>query len=112
MSQSFLAASVEQADAEHSYRIFVDGRRAGLTAFHDHGDQRVFYHTEIDDAYADQGLAAVLVGRALADVRASGKRFVAICPYVALFVKRHPEFAEFADPATPEILRWLQTQAS
>ncbi|MEV5006045.1 GNAT family N-acetyltransferase [Streptomyces sp. NPDC055692] len=110
MSQPSAAATVQRADAKHRYEILVDGKRAGLTAYRDRGEQRVFYHTEIDDAFAGQGLAPQLVQEALTDVRESGKRIVPVCPYVAKFLKRHEEFADITDPVTPDVLQWLDTQ--
>ncbi|MET8786226.1 GNAT family N-acetyltransferase [Streptomyces sp. NPDC049097] len=110
MSQPSVEPTVERVDAKHRYEILVDGERAGLTAYRDHGDQRVFYHTEVDDAFAGQGLASRLVQEALTDVRASGKRAVPVCPYVAKFLGRHEEFADIADPVTPDVLEWLDTQ--
>jgi predicted GNAT family acetyltransferase len=101
---------VERTDADHRYEILVDGRRAGLTAYRDLGRQRVFFHTEVDEAFAGQGLAPQLVQQALVDVRASGLRIVPVCPYVAKFLKRHDEFADITDPVTPDILRWLKAQ--
>ncbi|GGW54405.1 hypothetical protein FHS32_005044 [Streptomyces albaduncus] len=44
---------------------------------------------------------------ALNDVRASGKRVVPVCPYVRKYLATHDEFADIADPVTPEVLRWL-----
>jgi predicted GNAT family acetyltransferase len=110
MNPSSPASIVERVDADHRYEILVDGRRAGLTAYRDRGAQRVFFHTEIDDAFAGQGLAAQLVQQALADVRESGKRIVPVCPYVAKFLKRHDEFADITDPVTPDVLRWLEAE--
>ncbi|MGW2556789.1 GNAT family N-acetyltransferase [Streptomyces sp. NPDC001635] len=110
MSQPSAEPTVERVDAKHRYEILVDGECAGLTAYRDHGDQRVFYHTEVDDAFAGQGLASRLVQEALTDVRASGKRAVPVCPYVAKFLGRHEEFADIADPVTPDVLEWLDTQ--
>ncbi|MEV8528405.1 GNAT family N-acetyltransferase [Streptomyces sp. NPDC052000] len=110
MSQSSAAPTVERADARHRYEIFVDGERAGLTAYRDHDDQRVFYHTEIDDTHAGQGLAAQLVRQALTDVRDLGKRIVPVCPYVANYLKKHEEFADITDPVTPDIQRWLKAE--
>lgn len=110
MSQPPTHRIVQRADAEHRYEIVVDGRRAGLTAYRDRGGQRVFFHTEIDDAFAGQGLATELVQGALADVRESGKRIVPVCTYVARFLERHDEFADIADPVTPDVLRWLKEQ--
>ncbi|MFG2881115.1 GNAT family N-acetyltransferase [Streptomyces sp. NPDC048297] len=108
MSQPSVAPTVEHVEAENHYAILVDGERAGLTAYRDRGDQRVFYHTEVDDAFAGQGLASVLVQEALTDVRAAGKRIVPVCPYVAKFLKKHDEFADITDAATPDVLQWLR----
>ncbi|GAA3687219.1 GNAT family N-acetyltransferase [Streptomyces iranensis] len=96
--------------ARHRYGILVDGERAGLTAYRDRGEQRVFHHTEVGDAFAGQGLAALLVERALTDVRDSGKRMVPVCSYVAKFVEKHGEFADITDPVTPDVLRWLEAE--
>ncbi|MFJ8229020.1 GNAT family N-acetyltransferase [Streptomyces sp. NPDC094448] len=104
------APVVRRVDARHRYEILVDEDRAGLTAYRDRGDQRVFFHTEIDDAYAGRGLAGILVEQALTDVRASGMRIVPVCPYVAKFLTKHREFADITDPATPEIRTWLQSR--
>lgn len=109
MTETATAPIVQRVDEHQRYEILVDGARAGLTDYRDRGDQRVFHHTEVDDAYAGQGLAAILVERALQDVRESGLRIVPVCPYVAKFLKRHTEFADITDPVTPQILQWLDT---
>ncbi|MFJ8748951.1 GNAT family N-acetyltransferase [Streptomyces sp. NPDC102441] len=100
---------VRHVDTRHRYEILVGGAGAGFTAYRDRDGQRVFFHTEIDDAYAGRGLASVLVREALGHVRDSGKRIVPVCPYVAKFLKRHEEFADLTDPVTPEITQWLET---
>ncbi|MFF2327185.1 MULTISPECIES: GNAT family N-acetyltransferase [unclassified Streptomyces] len=112
MTQPAPAPTVRRVDPKHRYEILVDGRTAGLTAYRDRDEQRVFYHTEIDDAFAGQGLASTLVQQALNDVRASGKRIVPVCPYVAKFLKKHEEFADITDLVTPEVLQWLDTARS
>ncbi|MER7778888.1 GNAT family N-acetyltransferase [Streptomyces sp. NPDC096191] len=109
MSESS-TTTVERADDDSRYEILVDGRRAGLTAYRDLGEQRVFFHTEIDEAFAGQGLGTQLVRQALVDVRASGMRIVPVCPYVAKFLKRHDGFADITDPVTPDVLRWLKSR--
>ncbi|MEU9543506.1 MULTISPECIES: GNAT family N-acetyltransferase [Streptomyces] len=109
MTQHEAAPTVRRVDAKHRYEILVVGETAGLTAYRDRDDQRVFYHTEIGDAFAGQGLASLLVQQALTDTRAAGKRIVPVCPYVAKFLKKHDEFADLADPVTPEVLLWLET---
>ena len=109
MTQPAAAPTVQRVDAKHQYEVLVDDKTAGLTAYRDRDDQRVFYHTEIGDVFAGQGLASLLVQQALTDVRASRKRIVPVCPYVAKFLKKHDEFADITDPVTPEVLQWLKT---
>ncbi|MEU7646526.1 GNAT family N-acetyltransferase [Streptomyces huasconensis] len=109
---SSLTPAVRRVDARHRYEILVGGTSAGFTAYRDRGDRRVFHHTEIGDDFAGQGLASVLVREALSDVRASGKRIVPVCPYVAKFLTKHAEFDDITDPVTPEVLTWLEGELS
>ncbi|MEU1284085.1 GNAT family N-acetyltransferase [Kitasatospora sp. NPDC005856] len=104
--------AVERADGRNRYEISVGGELAGFTEYRDHEEQRVFYHTEIDEAFAGRGLASRLVQEALTDVRAAGKRIVPICPYVARFLLKHEEFADITDPVTAEVRGWLRTRLS
>jgi uncharacterized protein len=100
-------ATVSATDGK--YTIAVEGQTVGLAAVADRDNQRVFYHTEVDERFSGRGLANILVGEALRATRADGKRVVAVCPMVAAFVKKHPEFNDITDPVTPEISRWAQT---
>lgn len=86
------------------FEIAVDGTRAGLTQFVDSDGQRIFFHTEVSDEYAGQGLAVELVTQALDATRASGLRVVPVCPYVKRFVEKHQEYADLVDPVTPAAL--------
>jgi uncharacterized protein len=95
--------------AEGKYTIAVDGRTVGLAAVADRGNQRVFYHTEVEEAFGGRGLASILVDEALRATRAEGMRAVPLCPMVAAYIKKHPEFSDITDKATPEILRWVET---
>lgn len=97
-------AEVRNIPEAHHYEITVDGEHAGLEEYVDSGNQRIFYHTEIDEKFGGQGLAAELVSAALTDARAAGKRIVAVCPYVARYVTRHHDFDDILDPVTPEAL--------
>lgn len=86
----------------------MDGQQVGLAAFVDHGEQRIFHHTEIAEAYEGRGLATILVAEALAQTRDAGRRMVAVCPLVASFLDKHPEFASAVDPVTDDIEQYLR----
>lgn len=98
--------------ADGKYTIAVDGKTVGYAAVADRDNQRVFYHTEIDDEFGGRGLASILVREALEATRADGKRVVPVCKMVAAVLKKHSEFDDIADPVTPEIARWADSVAN
>lgn len=91
------------------YTIAVGGKQVGLADFADRGDQRVFYHTEIDPAYGGRGLATILVEQALTEARDEGKRIVPVCSMIGTVLKKHPEFDDITDPVTPDVERWARS---
>ncbi|MFH9081150.1 GNAT family N-acetyltransferase [Streptomyces pristinaespiralis] len=107
MTEQTAEPTVRHMPAEHRYEIRAGGALAGFTAYRDRGDQRVFYHTKIDEAFSGQGLASRLVHDALSDVRATRKRVVPVCPYVKKYLEKHDGYADISDPVTPEVLQWL-----
>ena len=50
------------------------------------------YHTEIDQELKGQGIASVLVKRALEYCQANNWKVTPTCTYVAAYIHRHPEF--------------------
>jgi uncharacterized protein len=95
--------------AEGKYTVAVAGEPVGLAAVADRANQRVFYHTEVEDQFGGRGLATILVDEALRATRADGKRVVPVCPMVYAFIKKHPEFSDITDKVTPDILQWVDT---
>ncbi|WP_024441946.1 MULTISPECIES: GNAT family N-acetyltransferase [unclassified Mycobacterium] len=81
------------------YKITVDGEQAGFADYIERGDQRIFHHTVIDKAFGGRGLASTLIGAALTDTRAAGKRVVPTCSFVEAYITKHPEFADLVDPS-------------
>jgi predicted GNAT family acetyltransferase len=92
--------NVEVVDApeKERYEIHADGRLAGFVTYH-RGDQvMTLVHTEIDDAFAGQGLAGRLVATVLDEIRAHGMTVRPKCPFVARYVGEHPEYADLVTP--------------
>jgi predicted GNAT family acetyltransferase len=95
--------TVELVEAERRYVLLLDGARVGSTTYVDHGDQRVFVHTEIDMDQSGKGLASSLAAGALLDVRERGLRIVAICPFTAAYLRGDRDFDDIVDPVTPRL---------
>ena len=68
------------------------------------GQQRIFYHTTVDDAYAGQGLASVLARYALDDTVDAGLPIVPVCRYIKSWLRKHPDYERHAVPVRPEHL--------
>lgn len=57
-------------------------------------DKIYLTHTEVPDALEGQGIGSQLVKQVLEDVKEKGLTLVPLCPFVALYIKRHPEYRE------------------
>ncbi len=111
MTSDKTGAPTEVTAEADRFTITVDGQKAGFTEFIDHstdqGTQRIFPHTEIDEAFGGRGLATILVGEALQATRTAGLRIVPVCTMVAGYLEKHPEFSDIVDPITTDVKRVL-----
>lgn len=57
----------------------------------------MFTHTDVDDAYSGQGLAARLARTALDTARDRRLRVTPLCPYIAGYIRKHPEYVDLVD---------------
>jgi uncharacterized protein len=81
--QSRFELPVEGAVAVAYYR--VDGDRVTLT------------HTEVPQHLSGQGIGSRLAKGVFDALKASGRRAVAKCPFMAAYASRHPEYAALLD---------------
>lgn len=89
---------IQHNPARKRYELIDDGGTiAGFATFRDAPGQRIFIHTEVDEAYAGQGLAGRLAKYAVEHVRDAGLRLVPRCPYIAGWLRRHPEYDGIVD---------------
>ncbi len=55
-------------------------------------DKIYLTHTEVPTALEGKGIGSALVKQALEDIEKKGLTLVPLCPFVALYIKRHPEW--------------------
>ncbi|HET6949887.1 MAG TPA: GNAT family N-acetyltransferase [Acidimicrobiales bacterium] len=96
---------VHDAPERSRYEVAVDGEPAGFAEYRARDGVRVFTHTVVFDRFEGAGVGSVLARGALDDVRASGGRLVALCPFIAAFIESHPEYADLVDTETDRRLR-------
>lgn len=54
----------------------------------------VLTHTEVPEELSGQGVGSKLAKGVFEAIRASGRKVVPRCPFMAAFVDRHPEYAD------------------
>ena len=79
------------------FEISSDGAAAGFAQYVTRPGRVIFVHTEIDPAFEGQGLGSALAKAALDHVRAQGARVVPLCPFIARYIERHPDYADLVD---------------
>ncbi|MGK2316405.1 GNAT family N-acetyltransferase [Gordonia rhizosphera] len=109
-----MTVAVTADPSAHRYQITTEGQLAGFTSYRDRevggSSERIFFHTEVAPEFGGQGLATTLIEHALDDTRAQGRTIIAVCPLVAAFLKKHPDYAAASHPVTPDVLTWLDTE--
>jgi uncharacterized protein len=84
---------VTHNEQAHRFEATVDGLHALLT-YRRFPDRIVFPHAEVPAPLEGQGLAAKLTQTALDFARANQLRVVPLCPYVANFLQKYPEYQD------------------
>jgi predicted GNAT family acetyltransferase len=89
-----LAATVRDNEAAHRYELLVDEELVGELTYRARDGVITLIHTEVAPQYEGHGLGEQLVTYALDDIRARGLRIVPLCPFVAAYLRRHPEYED------------------
>ncbi len=94
---------VRDNGAELRYEALADGELVGEIRYRREPGTVVLVHTEVAPSAEGQHVGSRLVAAALDDIRAQGLRVVPVCPFVAAYLRRHPEYADLVttDPAIP-----------
>jgi predicted GNAT family acetyltransferase len=80
--------------AERRYELWLGDQLGGeIRYIRDDERKIVLVHTDVDPSLEGQGLGSVLVKGALDDLHQRGIAYRVICPFVAAYLRRHPEDA-------------------
>jgi len=89
--------SVTNNSAASRYEIHVDGQLAGFADYTTQPGVIAMPHTEVDPAFEGRGLGSRLARAALDDIRHQGMHVAPNCPFIATYIRRHPEYADLVD---------------
>jgi predicted GNAT family acetyltransferase len=80
------------------YEASVDGRLAGFVEYRLLPDRITFLHTEVDPEFTGGGVGSRLAASVLHDARIRGLGVRPLCPFIAAYIRRHPEHADQVVP--------------
>jgi uncharacterized protein len=88
-----MSIEVRDNTDRHRFEIEIDGHIAKAVYRLTLG-VITFVHTEVPEALSGRGIGSKLADGALKAARARGLRVVALCPFIASYIGKHPEFQD------------------
>jgi predicted GNAT family acetyltransferase len=92
---------IEVVDVPDQHRFearTADGTVAGFSAYDLDGARVILTHTEVDDAFAGEGVGSELVRGVLDQLRDRGRSVRPDCPFVREWIDRHPAYGVLVTP--------------
>jgi predicted GNAT family acetyltransferase len=86
--------------AASRYEIRVGDDLAGFAEYRLLPGRMVIRHTEIDPSFEGRGLGARLATDALDDIRRRGLTVTPVCPFIAKFIREHPDYGDLVAPSS------------
>ena len=80
-------------EAEKRYEFHIDGQIPRIE-YIKAKDKIYLTHTEIPRGLEGKGIGSSIVRQALDDIREKDLTLIPLCPFVAMFIKRHPEYKD------------------
>jgi len=84
---------IADVPATHRFEAHLGDRLAGYVHYRTEPGRIVFTHTEVMPEFEGKGIGGRLANAALDEARARGLTVVPKCPFIAGYIRRHPEYA-------------------
>lgn len=97
MSSTADALTVERNELDQRFQIKL-GDEIAMIQYARSGDRIRLIHTEVPPAFQGRGIASKLAKTALEYAQREGLKVIPSCPFVAGYIKRHPEYEKLVDP--------------
>jgi predicted GNAT family acetyltransferase len=91
--------TVLEIPEQHRYVISTGGEQVGVMEYQRDGVTLALLHAETDPAHTGKGLAGELTRVVLDDARERGHAVLPFCPFVAAWIRKHPEYADLVPPS-------------
>lgn len=84
---------LQQNESARQFEMHISGKLARIEYILTRG--KIFLtHTEVDPLLEGKGVGSTIIRRTLDWVRGQGLKLVPLCPFVAAFLKKHPDYQD------------------
>jgi len=97
MADTNTPVTVSDRPDRDRYEAYVGEQVAGFVTYSLRAGRVTLIHTEVDPAFEGHGVGSGLARGVLDDIRARGLRVRPLCPFIAEYIRRHPEYADLVD---------------
>lgn len=80
--------------AAHRFELRSGGMVAAYAEYNLLKGALMFTHTEVQPAFEGRGFGSKLAAFALDEVRKRGLHAIPMCPFIAAYIRRHPEYLD------------------
>ena len=89
-------SEVVENPERHRFELAIDGSDEVAGAYYrlDDNGNLVLTHTEVPSEFSGRGIGSRLAQGTFDLIRASGRKAVLRCPFMAAFYSRHPEYSD------------------
>ena len=87
------ALNIVNNEAKHRFEVKI-GEQTAVLEYTRATGLIVYNHTEVPRDLAGQGIASQLAKTALDFARDNNLEVMPLCPYVAVYIRRHPEYRD------------------
>jgi predicted GNAT family acetyltransferase len=92
-----MSPEVTENKPQHRFEIPIVHDAIAAAYYREDRDRVVLIHTEVPSEHWNEGWASKVAAGALDIIRATGRRAVLKCPFMAAYYVRHPEYSDIVD---------------
>jgi len=82
----------------HRFELHVGSELAAFSEYNLLKNGILFTHTEVLPAFEGRGVGSAIARYALDEVRRRATMAIPVCPFIAAFLRKHPEYQDLVAP--------------
>lgn len=90
--------ALKNNDPLHRYEAFDADVLVGYSEYNLLSDSIMFTHTEVLPEHEGKGVGGFIAAGVLDDARRQGKHVIPACPFIAAYLRKHPEYLDLVKP--------------